>query len=237
MLKGVCGSWTVSVCLVLTMVSNVAVGHEEHTVCGASKGMCGTGFTCVPSSNSRFTCVPSRKEKASQPPKKQSKHDDEEILKLLSGSGGDKVELKAGDNNGFVGPCVGVKPEQRPHIDQGVPSRRPDVFTKTLRPTMLKNPSGMSISQIVRVFRRARSRFAQCAHRAFIKQPKLRGKITLIVDVAKNGRPATVRLKSNTTDHAPLAQCVSRVVRRFRFPPPKNGPLEFEVPLVFKPRR
>ena len=222
-------------CLIFMMAGSLAVAHEANSPCGAHGTVCAEGFRCVSTSQGKSQCVPVPSKVVVQVPPKRRKIHPEDLLKGLSGvdEGVTAVGRVGGDP--IVGPCVGVAPEPKPHVDQGKPRIGRQPLTKILRPIMLKNPTGVEKRAIVRIFRRNRGHFYRCHQRSLVQESTRSGKMKIRVTVAKTGAVSAVRVTENTLGHDALAKCMTRLVQRMRFPRTQQGPVEFEVPLLFRP--
>ena len=228
--------WTALACLIWVQASPIAYAQQSNSNCGSVGNVCAKGFTCLSVANGSFRCVMSQSKDAGPVSQKPLKRTPEDLLKGLSGANDDgmAVEVRlAGDS--MVGPCVGVAPSRKPHVDRGVPSTGRQPRMKILRPIIRKLSDRGLMRPIVRGFQQKRGELDRCHSRARAQQKELSGKMNILVLVAKSGKVSRVRVMQNTTHHDALSQCVTRVINRMRFSENPERVVEFEQPLVFGP--
>ena len=64
------------------------------------------------------------------------------------------------------------------------------------------------------------------------KNPKLKGKIRLLITIKKTGRVGLVEVTQNTTNDRDVQRCVVRVFKKTRFPKPEGGSVQTEIPIL-----
>lgn len=87
---------------------------------------------------------------------------------------------------------------------------------------------------LMRLIRRKRRQFKYCYERELKRNPSLRGKLSVRVTVSTRGRASNVELEENTLN-SNVARCITRGIRRWRFPKPSDGPTNVVIPFVFAP--
>ena len=71
----------------------------------------------------------------------------------------------------------------------------------------------------------------------FAKLAVWAGKVKVRFDVMRKGSVQAIRVVENTTGHAGVERCVTRVVSGIRFPSRRSGkPLSFTFPFIFAPQ-
>jgi len=75
-----------------------------------------------------------------------------------------------------------------------------------------------------------------CYERELESNPGLKGRIDVRFTIDQAGRVKSVSLTQNTTNKA-VGDCVTRRIRRYRFPSPEGGDATFEYPLFFEPAK
>ncbi|MCB9554623.1 MAG: energy transducer TonB [Deltaproteobacteria bacterium] len=73
-----------------------------------------------------------------------------------------------------------------------------------------------------------------CYQRALKRNPGLRGKISVRIEINTMGRVGSVEFDEDSIGDPGVASCVKATVRRQRFTPPKDGAAEVVVPFVFE---
>ena len=77
----------------------------------------------------------------------------------------------------------------------------------------------------------------RCYESALRYEPELAGKVKVRFDVMRKGSVQAIRVVENTTGHAGVERCVTRVVSNLRFPSRRTGkPLSFTFPFIFAPQ-
>jgi TonB family protein len=77
----------------------------------------------------------------------------------------------------------------------------------------------------------------RCYESALRYEPQLAGKVKVRFDVMRKGYVQAIQVVENTTGHAGMERCVTRVVSNIRFPSRRSGkPLSFTFPFIFAPQ-
>ena len=85
--------------------------------------------------------------------------------------------------------------------------------------------------------RRDLPKINRCYESALRYEPELAGKVKVRFAVVRKGTVKGVRVLQNTTGHAGVERCVTRVVSGIKFPTRRYGkPLSFTFPFVFSPQ-
>lgn len=86
--------------------------------------------------------------------------------------------------------------------------------------------------------RREVPKINRCYESALRGEPELAGKVKVQFAIVLNGDVRGVRILENTTGHAGVERCVTRVVSEIQFPSRRSGKaLSFTFPFVFAPQR
>jgi len=80
-----------------------------------------------------------------------------------------------------------------------------------------------------------RSGLVRCAAREKRKSPESAGEVLLRIVVGGAGRVKSVRLASSDFRGKGLDRCITRQVKRWKFPRPSGGPVVVTVPLFLAP--
>lgn len=90
---------------------------------------------------------------------------------------------------------------------------------------------------VVRMIQGRRSAIQRCYETELRNNPQLRGSVRVRMTIQESGSTSGVSAVENSTNSAALGECVSRVVRGFRFNPgPEGGSVTFTFPFVFEPQ-
>jgi TonB family protein len=93
---------------------------------------------------------------------------------------------------------------------------------------------GLQRGEIQRVVNRARARIRHCYERAMQKEPNLRGKVAYSWIIDAQGRVGGLQTLAGSLNNPGLGQCLERVIRTLRFPPPRGGGVvQVSYPFVF----
>jgi len=76
--------------------------------------------------------------------------------------------------------------------------------------------------------------FKTCFERRLRDKPDLAGRVFVQFVISADGSVSEVSLLENTTGDEPFADCLSKQVRRLRFPPPEGGDVTFVFPFIFE---
>ncbi len=85
--------------------------------------------------------------------------------------------------------------------------------------------------------RRDLPKINRCYESALRYEPELAGKVKVRFAVIRGGDVKAVKILENTTGHAGVERCVTRVVSAIKFPTRRHGkPLSFTFPFIFAPQ-
>lgn len=73
-----------------------------------------------------------------------------------------------------------------------------------------------------------------CYERALMNNPGMSGRIVFDWVVTKSGRVKGVRVRSSTLGSAGVASCINKLIKRWKFPPPKGGDVTITYPFLFR---
>lgn len=90
--------------------------------------------------------------------------------------------------------------------------------------------------KVASVIKRRSSALKACYEKRLKRDPKLAGKVVVQFEILPSGRIGATTVKKNTTKDAELAKCLSSTIKRFRFPKPDGGSINFAFPFVFSPQ-
>lgn len=77
----------------------------------------------------------------------------------------------------------------------------------------------------------------RCYESALRYEPELAGKVKVRFAVVRKGHVQAIQVLENTTGHAGVERCVTRVVNNIKFPTRRSGkPLSFTFPFIFAPQ-
>ena len=75
-----------------------------------------------------------------------------------------------------------------------------------------------------------------CYERALRLNPTLQGRVMVSARVGAQGQMCSASISQNTLGDPGVAACISQMFRAGKFPPPKGGCVDVNVPLNFVPR-
>ena len=78
------------------------------------------------------------------------------------------------------------------------------------------------------------SQLRRCYESVLRSNPSISGRMVVVLEIDDAGRVPAVRVPENDTGSQGLADCFVARLRRFRFSPPEGGPVEIELPFVFR---
>jgi hypothetical protein len=85
---------------------------------------------------------------------------------------------------------------------------------------------------IQRKINKRRKAIQKCYEKELKKNPKLKGKIRLLITIKPNGRVGLVEVTQNTTNDRDVQRCVVRLFKKTRFPKPDGGSVQTEIPIL-----
>lgn len=77
--------------------------------------------------------------------------------------------------------------------------------------------------EIQRVVRIKRNAVKYCYEKALVKDPELSGKVTVKFVISAQGRVSSAQIASSTLGSGEVESCLTRQVKRWRFPKPRGG--------------
>ena len=98
----------------------------------------------------------------------------------------------------------------------------------------LKVQGRLSREEISRVVNAHINAIQACYERALMGNPTLSGRIVFDWTVTKRGTVKNVRVRSSTIGSSKVANCISGLIKRWRFPKPKGGDVVVTYPFLFR---
>jgi TonB family protein len=150
------------------------------------------------------------------------------VLGLLQEGGGTGPRLGSSGGGVLRGRGLGVGGGSSPGSSGG---SRPQV-TPGDRP----NVSGSLSRELVqRIIRRHRAQVRYCYERRLAEDPDLAGRVTLRIQIGPDGAVRAARIGGSTLGDAEVERCITRMARRWRFPPPRGGgSVQVSYPFLFR---
>jgi hypothetical protein len=81
----------------------------------------------------------------------------------------------------------------------------------------------LKASAVARVLRRGMRALKSCYQRALKRNPKLSGKIAVILTIGSTGKVSRVEIDKDTVGDGAVTSCIKSFAKRWRFPPPEDG--------------
>ncbi len=81
----------------------------------------------------------------------------------------------------------------------------------------------LKASAVARVLRRGMRALKSCYQRALKRNPKLSGKITVILTIGSTGKVSRVEIDKDSVGDSAVTSCIKSFSKRWRFPPPDDG--------------
>lgn len=81
----------------------------------------------------------------------------------------------------------------------------------------------LKASAVARILSRGMRALKGCYQRALKRNPKLSGKITVILSINATGKVTKVEIDTDTVGDSSVNACIKGFSRRWRFPPPEDG--------------
>jgi len=97
-------------------------------------------------------------------------------------------------------------------------------------PCCLTNPD-----ELMRAIRSRMPAIRACYERALKNAPLLKGKLVIQFVIGDGGRVQSVGVEEDSLGSEEVAQCVTSLIKRIRFPVPDEGTMEASFPFVFMP--
>ena len=106
---------------------------------------------------------------------------------------------------------------------------------KLRRASSMAGQGTLDKSSIVRVVKRRQGAIRYCYEKQLQNNPGLSGRVTAQFTIGENGRVTSTRIRRNTTGSEVLGSCISRLIKRWRFPKPNGGSVTIAFPFAFSP--
>jgi hypothetical protein len=92
----------------------------------------------------------------------------------------------------------------------------------------------LSKADVLRVINAHIHAIQACYERALMSKPGLSGRIAFDWSVNKAGKVTGVRVRSSTIGSPKVASCISKQIKRWKFPRPKGGAAKITFPFLFR---
>lgn len=90
----------------------------------------------------------------------------------------------------------------------------------------------LDVASVMKRLKRFGRQLQYCYERELKRDPTLRGKMAFNITIALNGRVSSVEVEVNQLNQKAGA-CMTRTIKRWRFPKPKKDAFSFSVPFLF----
>jgi hypothetical protein len=101
---------------------------------------------------------------------------------------------------------------------------------------VVTGPGTFDPAPIIRMLSTRRAALQRCYETALAMTPALAGTLRMSMTVTPEGSVSTVHVAQDALRSAPVAGCVTRILRGFRFVPgPVGGSVTYVVPFHFQP--
>jgi TonB family protein len=99
------------------------------------------------------------------------------------------------------------------------------------------SPPGVyrSNASLLAVIQRYAAGIQYCYENELRRQPRLAGKLVVMISVAASGEVLEVRVVQDGLGSSKLSSCALSQIREWRFPPISKGVTTFQTPFVFTP--
>jgi TonB family protein len=95
---------------------------------------------------------------------------------------------------------------------------------------------GLTNEEVMLVIRSNLNQIRNCYEKVLQRSPNKSGKMKVKFVVASNGRVQSARVLSNSVRDASMGACVTRVIKKWKFPRPRGGQkVDIKYPFVFNP--
>jgi outer membrane biosynthesis protein TonB len=105
-------------------------------------------------------------------------------------------------------------------------------IVKTEAPEDVFGDGTLDPKKIQRKISQRRKAIQKCYEKELKKNPKLKGKIRLLITIKENGRVGLVEVTQNTTNDRDVQRCIVRLFKKTRFPKPDGGSVQTEIPIL-----
>jgi outer membrane biosynthesis protein TonB len=169
--------------------------------------------------------------------------DQDSLLAQVQGVG-----AGTGDSSVLKGPAGGAGGTEAADVGQ-IKTGGGDKTVKTAGPGAEKSISGnvkrrqpaasggtgmLDADEVARIVGSRLAAIKGCYETSLKRNPSLKGRIDIRFTIAASGNVSSARATTNQLDNS-VADCISNVFTRFRFPPPEGGAVTFEYPFMFTP--
>ena len=152
-----------------------------------------------------------------------------------SGGFSSQASLGANSANGGAAPIDGLGKKSRRGLG--------DIAMKERKVTPVAIASTASVSgrldrkTVQKIIRRNLSGIKWCYQDALQRNPKLRGKVTLSFAILPNGKLKNPKASNPSINDNTLLSCITKKMKRWKFPAPKDGGVvKVSYPLILKTR-
>ncbi|MEE2755153.1 MAG: VIT domain-containing protein [Myxococcota bacterium] len=158
----------------------------------------------------------------------------ENIIEAFSGQGGVRQTAPAGRGRDRRVPRLHRKHSPIDGVRKSREMRLRGVV-KFRRASSVTGRGTLEKATIVRVVRRRQGAIRRCYEKQLQNNPGLSGRVKAQLTIAETGRVTSTRIQKNTTGSEVLGSCISRLMKRWRFPKPEGGSVTVAFPFAFLP--
>lgn len=116
----------------------------------------------------------------------------------------------------------------------GLGGKKDVAVASTIKTEQIEAKGVLDSESIREAVMKKMSSIKYCYESQLKKNPNLQGKIVVNFTIDKNGEVSRYSIESSTLNDEEVENCILRVIRRIKFPPPQNGEsVEVSYPLVF----
>jgi TonB family protein len=131
-------------------------------------------------------------------------------------------------------PPPGAKrPAPKPTSPTPTPAPRKDNKREEAEDAIDRFRAGLNAESVRMVVRHHLPQVRACYDRALKQKPNLAGIVEIRFTISVQGRVTASSVHRNTSGHEGLGKCLAIVIKRWRFPKPVGGAVEFVYPFVF----
>ena len=129
---------------------------------------------------------------------------------------------------------VATRPEEKEEPKQ--PAAKPDpskAGPETAEDAIDRYRAGLNADSVRMVVRHHLPQVRACYDRALKQKADLAGIVEIRFTISEQGQATSSSVYRNTTGHEGLGKCLAVIIRRWRYPRPVGGAVEFVYPFVF----
>ncbi|MFT7579948.1 MAG: outer membrane biosynthesis protein TonB [Myxococcota bacterium] len=107
----------------------------------------------------------------------------------------------------------------------------------SIRDARITKPTGtgkVDTNAIIAVFKRRKGAIKHCYEQRLQRKPDLSGIVKVSFTLGPAGRLTALKTLKNTTGDVPVAQCILKKLRGWRFTPPTGGSVTFQYPFLLE---